>query len=100
MQIQNTGSMIEACLVISREHHDELVEAFEARFKFLMKEADWLASKEGMTYDEASQEYWTSEERKRALRPSTIKALDDVVTCRGARDSLLRVVQAKGDSEL
>ena len=94
MQIQNTGSMIEACLVISEEHHDELLLAFGGRLRNLIIEAENIATKHGTTYEDANQAYWTSYETKDALNSTLICALDNITKCRSARDSLFRVIQA------
>ena len=97
MQIHNTGSMIEACLVISEEHHDELIKAFGARLRNLIIEAENIATKQGMTYEEANQAYWTSNEKRGGLVPDLRRSIDTITKCQRAKDSLLRVVKANVD---
>ena len=98
MQIETTGSMIEACLIISEKDHRELLKAFGARLEVLMKNAKCVCKNQArMTFDEANQEYWTSNKRRNALHPDLIKVLDDLTKCQRARESLLRVVKPKAD---
>ena len=97
MQIQTTGELIEACLVINEKHHAELLKAFEDRLKGLINYAKCVCKNNPngrISFEEANQEYWTSHERKNALYPSIKEALDDVTKCQRARESLLRVIQA------
>jgi len=94
MQIQNTGSMIEACLVIKQGTHQELINAFEDRLEGLIKEATKHATKQGTTYEDADQAYWTRRKIRKGLDAHLILALDAITECRSARDSLLRVIQA------
>ncbi len=90
--------MIEACLVISKEERQELINAFGERLEGLIKEATKHATKQGTTYDEANQAYWTSRDIKKGLDAHLIYALDAITACRSARDSLLRVIQASDES--
>ena len=95
MQIQTTGELIEACVVINEKHHDELLKAFGDRLKGLINYAKVVCKNQGrMTLDEASQDYGTSHERKDALHPEVKYALDAITKCQSARESLLRVIQA------
>ena len=95
MQIQTTGSMIEACLVISQEEHEELIKSFGDRLRGQINYAKCVCRNQGgISYEEANQAYWTSYETKDALHSDVIEAFDAITKCRSARASLLRVIQA------
>lgn len=95
MQIQTTGELIEACLVIEQGTHEELIEAFGDRLRGQINYAKCVCRNQGgISYEEANQAYWTSRERKDALHPEVKSALDAITKCQRARDSLLRVIHA------
>ncbi len=47
MQIQTTGSMIEACLVISQEEHEELIKSFGDRLRGQINYAKCVCRNQG-----------------------------------------------------
>ena len=93
IQIQNNLSQIDACLIVSKVDFDNLSDSFSSRKEELIKQCKAEARLVGLNYDDAYQNYWTSNEKRNELPESLIDALDRLRAFQASEDNFFRVIK-------
>lgn len=93
LQIRNDLSQLDACLIVSAVDFTNLSHAFFSRKMELIAKGRKEARLHGLNYDDAYQNYWTSDEKRNELPESLIDALDCLRSLQASEDNFFRVIK-------